>query len=544
MSQDPGICRTCHEEKMRPKHRQPRIDWEEVTASTSGSLGGKAKLVKNFVRPYEYEDESHCANINCSDGRGNISDKVDDINGSLVHTARTGDWTKIDKEDLEHLDQLSEHATEVVDVADIEWLDNEKTSEWQEIQDEIDKFENSTGKAIDRTANIDNATDGKVHGKEKINECRSTLDNLDGVRHSIYVQEVVVDNINGIADRQNEQEMVVDEGTAISENEEDAQQERDNRVQKLEEKLKEQREENLDLREENLDLKETIQNLGEQSQEQGAETETESSTGGPHTAEDESAIEEDTLSVSAGDSTALDYSFTDGDIDIGFNDGGDATDRTTIHVSPENTDEIDVSHTSDELHTSLPGGGDIHLARGHDDDLELSPGIGEEMHFSLGDGSTIQISSGEDITLTMGNGQDQGETRNDPTATPTNEPNLATESNTDNPHQAPATNGQPVGIDPDATDGSSLQDVANTATGQDTDEGQYAETDADWDDTPANQNGTQNNTHSDDAIRDWDDTAVATNGATETANDGPETDTDEQQRDRANDDRDDGGRTL
>jgi hypothetical protein len=537
MSQDPGVCGTCQEEKVRAKYQQPRIDLDDVTASTSGSLGGKFKLIKNAAHPYEYDDESHCANINCDDGRENIHSDIYNVNKGLGHTAQTGDWTDVEKENLERLEQLSENATEVVDVADIDWLDNDTTREWKKIQNKIDEFEQNTGEAIDRTAEVDNAPDATIHGKERIDECRSTLDNLDGVRHSIYVQEVVVDNINGIADRQNEQEMVVDEGTAISENEEDAQQERDNRVQELEEKLKEQREENLDLREENLDLK-------EQSQEQGAETETASSTGGPHTAEDESAIEEDTLSVSAGDSTALDYSFTDGDIDIGFNDGGDATDRTTIHVSPENTDEIDVSHTSDELHTSLPGGGDIHFARGHDDDLELSPGIGEEMHFSLGDGSTIQISSGEDITLTMGNGQDQGETRNDPTATPTNEPNPATESNTDNPHQAPATNGQPAGIDPDATDGSSPRDDANTATGQDTDEGQHAETDADWDDTPASQNGTQDNTHTDDVIQDWDDTAVATNGATETANDGPETDTDEQKRDRANDDRGDGGRTL
>jgi hypothetical protein len=266
MSQDPGICGTCHEEKVRAKHQQPRIDWEEVTASTSGSLGGKAKLMKNFVYPYEYEDNSHCVDINCADGRANISDECSRINEDLGHAAQTGDWTGVDKEDLERLEQLSEHATDVVDVADIDWLDNDKAREWQEIQDGIDEFEQNTGKAIDRTAEVDSTPDATIHGKEKIPECRSTLDNLGGLRHSIYVQEVVVDNTNRITQRQVEQEVIVDEEPAIGENDENEQQERDETDQTpdeestkaLKERIKKLEQENEDLEAENEDLTGTL----------------------------------------------------------------------------------------------------------------------------------------------------------------------------------------------------------------------------------------------------------------------------------------------
>jgi cell division protein FtsB len=288
MSEDPGVCRSCHEAKVRAKHKQPRINWEEVTASTSGSLGGKLGLIKNFAYPHEYEDDSYCANINCTDdrenipdedredGQENISDEIDKVNKGLKHAAQIGDWTGVNKEDLERLEQLSEHATEVADVVDIDWLDNEKTKSWGKIQDRIDEFEQNTGEAIDRTAEVDHASDAKVHGEEKIPECRSTLENLDGLRHSIYVQEVVVDNINRIAERETEQAVVVDEGPAISENEEDEQEEHDEtdqtpdeestetlkeRIEKLETENEDLTEENEDLKTENKDLEAENENL-------------------------------------------------------------------------------------------------------------------------------------------------------------------------------------------------------------------------------------------------------------------------------------------
>jgi hypothetical protein len=281
MSRDPGICGTCQEEKVRTKYQQPRINWEEMTATTSGSLGGKAKLIKNFVRPYEYDDESHCANINCHDGRKNISDEIYEINEDFEHTARTGDWTKINKEDIERLEQLSDHATEDVDVADIDWLDNKKIKECERIQDRIDEFEQNTGEAINHTAEIDNDPDAKVHGDERINECRSTLDNLDGVRHSIYVQDVVVDNVHRIAEKETEQSVIVDEGPAISENDKDAQQERDEpdqtpeeeSTEALKERITDLENENEDLNGEVADRDETIEDLKEKNEDLETEKE-------------------------------------------------------------------------------------------------------------------------------------------------------------------------------------------------------------------------------------------------------------------------------
>jgi peptidoglycan hydrolase CwlO-like protein len=281
MSRDPGVCGTCHEAKVRAKHKQPRIDLDNITASSSGSLGGKVKAIKNAAHPYKYDDESHCANINCANGQKDISDETKNINKGLRHAAQTGDWTKINKKDLERLEQLSDHATEVVDVADIEWLDNEKTEEWQDIQDEIDDFEQKTGEAIERTAEVDGVHDTKVHGKERINECRSTLDNLDGVRHSIYVQDVVVDNVHQVVERETEHEVVVDEGTAISENNEDAQQERDETDQTpdqestevLKERIAELETENEDLNGELADRDETIEDLKEKNEDLETEKE-------------------------------------------------------------------------------------------------------------------------------------------------------------------------------------------------------------------------------------------------------------------------------
>jgi prefoldin subunit 5 len=275
MSRDPGICGTCYEEKVRAKHRQPRIDWENTTASTSGSLGVKLKSIKNAVYPYEHDDKSHCANINCSDGRTNISDGMYDVNKGLGHAAQTGDWTDVDKEDLERLEQLCEHATEVTNVADINWLYNDETSKWQEIHDEIDDFETNTGKAIERTAEFASAPGDKVHGNEKIPECRSTLNNLDGVRHSIHVQEVVVDNVNRIAEQQNEQAVGVEEETAIHENEADEQQERNETDQNLDEestealtaRTEELEEENEELNERLADRDETIEDLQAETEE-------------------------------------------------------------------------------------------------------------------------------------------------------------------------------------------------------------------------------------------------------------------------------------
>jgi predicted nuclease with TOPRIM domain len=274
MSRDPGVCGTCHEEKVRAKHRQPRIDWENTTASTSGSLGVKLKLIKNAVYPYEYDDKSHCANINCSDGRENISDKMYDINRGLGHAAQTGDWTDVDKEDLERLEQLSEHATEVVNVADINWLNTDKTSKWQKIHNEIDDFETNTGKAIERTAEVASTPDASIHGNEKIPECRSTLNNLDGVRHSIHVQEVVVDTVNRIAEQQNEQAVVVEEETAIHGNEADEQQERDEidqnpdeeSTEALKERTTELEAEKETLNEQLADQNETIENLEKENE--------------------------------------------------------------------------------------------------------------------------------------------------------------------------------------------------------------------------------------------------------------------------------------
>jgi hypothetical protein len=281
MSRDPGICGTCHEEKVRAKYRQPRVDWEEVTASTSGSLGGKFGLIKNFARPYEHDDESHCANINCTDGRANITSEAHRINIDFEHTIQTGDWTKIDKEDLERLEQLSEHATEVVDVADIEWLDNEKTKSWGKIQDEIDDFETNTGKAIERTAEVASAPDASIHGNEKIPECRSTLNNLDGVRHNIHVQNVVFDTVHRIAEEQNEQAVGVEEETAIHENEADEQQERDatdqtpdeESTEALKGRTTELEAEKEALNEQLADQNETIEDLEKENENLEAETE-------------------------------------------------------------------------------------------------------------------------------------------------------------------------------------------------------------------------------------------------------------------------------
>lgn len=292
MSRDPGYCGNCLEEKVRARHLN--IPVGEMSGSTSGSLAGKAKVIKDLAHPFEYEDESHCANINCTNGQAAIFDEVHRLNKSLNHAARTGDWTKIDKEDLDRLEQLSEKANEVEDVADIEWLDGNKMEEWEGVRTEIDKFENNSNEVIERTAKVDSDPERRVQGKDRTPESEDILDNLHELRRSIYAQEIVADHINRISGRSNEQEVVVDEETARRENEEDEQQEYDDaeldEVSKeaLQEKIKELEEENEDLNtkldnrdasienleEENEDLNaklddrdETIENLEEENEE-------------------------------------------------------------------------------------------------------------------------------------------------------------------------------------------------------------------------------------------------------------------------------------
>lgn len=273
MSQDPGYCGNCHEEKVRARHLN--IPLGGISGSTSGSLAGKAKVAKELAHPFEYEDESHCANINCTNGQTEIFDEIHRINKGLNHAARTGDWTKIDKEDLDRLEQLSERANEVEDVADIEWLDNNKTEEWEGIRDEIDKFEDNRNEAIERTAKVDDDPNRRVQGKDRTPENEDILDNLYELRNGIYIQEIVSDHVNRISGRSNEQEVVADKDTSITENQEDEQQERDEvSKEALQAKIEELEAENKDLEAKNEDLNtklddrdETIEELEKENEE-------------------------------------------------------------------------------------------------------------------------------------------------------------------------------------------------------------------------------------------------------------------------------------
>jgi chromosome segregation ATPase len=266
------------------------------------------------------ELESQCANPACKEGQNEIDGTLDTINDGLEIAARTGNWTEVDQEEVERLDQLGKGALENVDECGIEWPDNDRRDDWQAIENKTDSLETNLSDATEYTRQLYSQSGTGIRGQENISEITGALETLNGLRDKINETEVVPDEDTSIAegkgDEQQEHDNTIqelreklraerDEKQELRDelqeerDEKQEQREKNNELrdklkeerdekQELREKLKEEQEknqelkgENLDVREENLNLKEELQTVGDKNQERGTESERETETADP-----------------------------------------------------------------------------------------------------------------------------------------------------------------------------------------------------------------------------------------------------------------------
>lgn len=195
MSRDPGKCGDCEKEKERVVHPQSRrsVIQGQLKADTNLNIGAGVQTIYKLKNPNEYEDESRCANPTCEKGQKQFKKFLEKTNRGLKHAARLGDWTEVDKKDLNRLQQLSEKANEITTENEPSWANNEVKVDWENINDQINTFSTNLERAIETTDEVERESDDKVHGQEKVGESLEINKDL----HKLNGQ---VDGIEAVAD--------------------------------------------------------------------------------------------------------------------------------------------------------------------------------------------------------------------------------------------------------------------------------------------------------------------------------------------------------
>lgn len=252
MSADSARCPKCSENEGEVEISQSRFDHISVSLDL-----GKAVTLQNPINPTipaekmwdpsEYKES--CVNPACSEWQDDIEELLRNINEDLEVAARTGDWTHIEKENIEQLAQLSEGALDRVDEQEIEWQDVEKQVSWKRIEDQIDDFEENFEPAAEYTVALHNLRGTPNPGIDKLPGTTSSLENLTGLRNRIE-PEVAADVETAPNENDEEQGPVerveAEIGELKAEKEERIEErkaERETRIEELKEEVEELKEE-------------------------------------------------------------------------------------------------------------------------------------------------------------------------------------------------------------------------------------------------------------------------------------------------------------